>query len=49
MPQSRHFGADSNTMQQLHGAGVKSKELFRNYLRQERCINVQLQRRKSQA
>jgi len=24
MPQSRHFGAGSDTMQQVHGAGVKS-------------------------
>ena len=23
MPQSRHFGSDSNTMQQVHGAGEK--------------------------
>jgi hypothetical protein len=24
MPQGRHFGASSDTMQQVHGAGVKS-------------------------
>ena len=24
MPKSRHFGAGSDTMQQVHGAGVKS-------------------------
>ena len=24
MPQGRHFGAGSDTMQQVHGAGVKS-------------------------
>jgi len=24
MPQSGHFGAGSDTMQQVHGAGVKS-------------------------
>jgi len=24
MPQDRHFGAGSDTMQQVHGAGVKN-------------------------
>ena len=28
MPKSRHFGAGSDTMQQVHGAGVKSNIIF---------------------
>jgi hypothetical protein len=28
MPQSRQYGAGSDTMQQMHGAGMKSNELL---------------------
>ncbi len=28
MPQSRHFGAGTDTMQQVHGVSVKSNNLF---------------------
>jgi hypothetical protein len=28
MPQNRHFGAGSDTMQQVHGAGVKSNRQY---------------------
>lgn len=28
MPKNRHFGAGSDTMQQVHGAGVNSNELL---------------------
>ena len=30
MPQDRHFGTGSDTMQQVHGAGVKSN--LRDYI-----------------
>ena len=30
MPKNRHFGAGSDTMQQVHGAGVKQCQLVKN-------------------
>ena len=39
MPKNRHFGAGSDTMQQVHGAGVKSNGFFRkkNLQTQKSC------------
>ena len=36
MPKSRHFGADPDTMQQVHGAGVKSNKITINFIERER-------------
>lgn len=32
MPQGKHFGAGSNTIQQVRGAGVKSNYKFVNFI-----------------
>ena len=32
MPQNRHFGAGSDTMQQVHGAGMKRNQLHIQYI-----------------
>jgi len=32
MPQGRHFGASSDTMQQVHNVGVKSNYKFVNFI-----------------